>query len=101
MRFILDRPIACNAASQILLGIRPESISDKPLGLAESSQPVSAMLKRLEFRGGETYGHLLRERCTFIARLGTSARTLERPLEVYFDLAQAHFFDRETGVRIA
>lgn len=103
LRFILNGAIANQAAGhigkKILLGLRPDNIGDNPVG--RSSLPVSAVLERLEFRGGDTYAHLERGKRSFVARLAGPARTAKQPLEVHFDLSQAHLFDCDTQARIA
>jgi multiple sugar transport system ATP-binding protein len=103
LRFILNGTIANRAGGhmgkKVLLGLRPENIGDKPVG--SSSLPVSAILERLEFRGGDTYAHLNHGKRSFVARLAGPAATQKQPLEVHFDLSQAHLFDPATKARIA
>jgi multiple sugar transport system ATP-binding protein len=103
LRFILNGTIANRAAGhtgkKVLLGLRPDNIGDKPVG--SSSLPVSVMLERFEFRGGDTYAHLVRGKRSIVARLADPAATPKQPLEVHFDLSQAHLFDPHTRARIA
>jgi multiple sugar transport system ATP-binding protein len=105
LRFILNGTLANRAGGHIgkkvLLGLRPDNIDDKSLSPGSSSLPVSAMLERLEFRGGDTYAHLVRGKGAFVARLAGPAPAPKQPLDVHFDLSQAHLFDSETRARIA
>ena len=105
LRFILNGAMTNRAGGHIgkkvVLGLRAENITDKPLPSGRSlMQPVSARLERFEFRGGESYGHFVRGKLAFVARLANSAVTPNQSLEVYFDLSQAHLFECDTGVRI-
>lgn len=102
-RFILNGAITNRAGAHIgkkvLLGLRPDSICDKPLG--SSSVPVSVILERLEFRGGDTYGHLEHGKSSFVARLANPGATPKQAFQVYIDLSHVHLFDSNTGARIA
>ena len=103
LRFILNGTISNRAGGHIgkkvLLGLRPDNIGEKSVG--RSSPPVSAILERVEFRGGDTYAHLVHGNRSFVARLAGPAATPKQPLEVHFDLSQAHLFDPGTRARIA
>jgi multiple sugar transport system ATP-binding protein len=105
LRFILNSTIGNRASDylekKVLLGLRPENISDESLPPGEPWLSISAMLERLEFRGGETYAHLVRGKSPFMARLSNSARTPKQLLDISFDLSRMVLFDSATGVRIA
>jgi len=103
LRFILNGAIASRAGGhvgkKVLLGLRPDNIADKPV--SSPSLSVSGMLERLEFRGGDTYAHLVRGKRSFVARLAGPAAAPKQAFEVYFDLSQAHLFDSDTSARVA
>jgi len=68
--------------------------------MGSSSGSVSAIVERLEFRGGDTYAHFIHGKRSFVARLAGPGAMPNQPLEVHFDLSQAHLFDCDTKARI-
>jgi len=103
LRFILNSTSGNQASDhlekKVLLGLRPENISDAPVQPGEPSLSISAMLERFEFRGSETYAYLVHEKLKFVARLQTLP-SAGKSLQVYFNMSQAHLFDSKTGLRL-
>lgn len=106
LRFSLKPAMAAGLKGEsgrnVLLGIRPENITDQAPPGNTVCQHIQAVVERLEFRGYVTFGHLRRGDQKFIGRLVQNPGThANEPVEVYFDLSQAHLFDGESGARLA
>jgi multiple sugar transport system ATP-binding protein len=86
----------------VLLGIRPENITDQAPPGNTVCQHIQAAVERLEFRGYVTFGHLRRGDNRFVGRLaGNPGAHANQPIELYVDLSKAHLFDSESGARLA
>jgi multiple sugar transport system ATP-binding protein len=101
-----EAALGTHLGAQVVFGIRPEHISDgRPAGSAEQNA-VRSKIDVVEHLGNEMLVYFLpvgrSEKLTFIARM--SGERQARPgdeLDIYFDAARAHVFDRETGRAIA
>jgi multiple sugar transport system ATP-binding protein len=86
----VDRPI--------ILGLRPEDISD---ATADSAVTVEALVEIAEPMGAETFVHLNTGATTFIARVRPVGRfTSGQKARVAFCTEKAHLFDPATGQTI-
>jgi multiple sugar transport system ATP-binding protein len=97
---------------RLILGLRPEHIQWAPqvAGLAssaavQSSPPtgniVTARIEMVESLGSETCVHLNTGRHVFIARIPPREPIkADRNVSVFFQMAEAHFFDPDTGLAI-
>jgi multiple sugar transport system ATP-binding protein len=87
---------------EIVLGIRPEDIHDEPVFI-ESSQDtkITAEIEVAELMGAETMLYSKIEGQDFIARV--DSRTDIKPMQnidLSLDMNKAHFFDKESELRI-
>jgi multiple sugar transport system ATP-binding protein len=94
-RQFADRPVLC--------GIRPEDIQDAPPAVAEAERPqIEAVVEVVEPMGAESLLYATTGAQPFIARVRFTAR--HKPGErarLALDLAKAHFFDVDSGERLA
>ncbi|MEI7555071.1 sn-glycerol-3-phosphate ABC transporter ATP-binding protein UgpC [Candidatus Chlorohelix sp.] len=84
---------------EVVMGIRPEHISDQALSGQDSNEFSTANVKVevVEPMGSEVYVYLASGKHSFIARLDSRTRT--RPnddMKVVFELNQIHVFDKIT-----
>ncbi|EIT85875.1 sugar ABC transporter ATPase [Fictibacillus macauensis ZFHKF-1] len=87
---------------EVVLGIRPEDLHDEPLFLASSANTkVSTTIELAEMMGAETYLHTSIDQQTYIARVDSRTHVQNgQTIELAFDMNKAHFFDRESELRI-
>jgi len=83
---------------EMIFGIRPEDVHDRqysPPGIA--AEMLTCDVDVTELMGSEVYVYLLTDSKSFIGRFDprTSAR-VGRKVDVVFDMANVHFFDRDT-----
>jgi ABC-type sugar transport system ATPase subunit len=88
------------------LGIRPEAVilgmNGQDVPRLDRTWKLSAVVRRLEYRGDSVLATLTAEGQTLVARLPASAGLNEgREVEATIDLDRASWFDRETGLRRA
>ena len=86
----------------LVLGIRPEHIveASAPYGPLERGE-VRASVEVVEPMGSETYLYLRAEDTRFVARIYTDwIPAVGEPVHLAFDLAEMHFFDKETGAAL-
>ncbi len=83
---------------EIVFGIRSEDIYDKLFTSAASpDNTVRATCEVIEPMGAEAYLYLRCGSNAFIARVSGNIRPgVNQDLDLVFDMAQAHFFDKET-----
>jgi multiple sugar transport system ATP-binding protein len=106
IEFIVPEPAASDLRSyankKVLLGVRPEHIQLRtPLGTADELGLMTT-LEAWEPFGSESHVYLVSEAGEFTAR--TSARPRVRPgdkLPVLLEVRAGHYFDEETGMRLA
>ncbi|WP_243291499.1 sn-glycerol-3-phosphate ABC transporter ATP-binding protein UgpC [Bacillus sp. FJAT-47783] len=87
---------------EIILGIRPENIHDEPLFIESSKgSTVTAHIEVAELMGSETMLYSQIEGQDFVARVD-SRSNIQRGenVQLGFDMNKAHFFDKETELRI-
>jgi multiple sugar transport system ATP-binding protein len=85
----------------VILGVRPEDISDIAHARQNGHLPVDARVDVVEFLGNELQLLLSADGQTFIARVSTDTQT--RPgatIRVGFNLRKLHVFDKETEVAL-
>jgi multiple sugar transport system ATP-binding protein len=95
--------VAARSGRDVVLGIRPESISDaRGRGTGSGRPQVKARVEVVELMGAEVYVHLAAGGAAFVARFEShfSARP-EEEIAVDFDTDKAHFFDPETGTSLS
>jgi multiple sugar transport system ATP-binding protein len=82
----------------IIFGIRPEDIYDKLfVSYASSENTIKANCEVIEPMGSEVYLHLNTGRSTLIAKVGGHNRpAINQDMDLVFDMAKVHFFDKET-----
>ena len=88
---------------QVVFGIRPEDIHDRqyaPPGIF--AEHVTAQVDVTELMGNEIFLYLVVDSKTFIARVDprTNAR-IGQKVDVSFNMANVHFFDRDTEKALA
>jgi multiple sugar transport system ATP-binding protein len=99
---VMATRMADGAGRKVLLGIRPEHVTDQPPPGESATGHIRAVVERLEFRGHDTFVHLRRGDRNLVARLAAnSGAHPNHPMDVYFDLSHAHLFDSGSGVRLA
>ncbi len=91
----IDRPI--------ILGIRPEDISEPRADLAEPSKPIlKCQVEVVEPMGNEQFVYLQLGGNALVARMDTKASPhVNEEYAVCFDMNKAHFFDAKTELVIA
>ena len=96
----LERRSASRMDRPVVLGIRPEAISNGP-GASAPEAAAEVRVELAEPMGAETYLHLDTGGTTLVARVQPSGRfEAGQRIRVGFDLARAHLFDPETGVAL-
>jgi len=98
----LTLPLEARAQSPIdqpiVLGLRPEDISDPT---DDSAATAEVMVEMAEPMGAETYLHLNTGATAFVARVQPAGRfTIGQKTKVAFRTAKAHLFDPATGQAI-
>jgi multiple sugar transport system ATP-binding protein len=101
--FPLPGALAADAANaigrEVVLGIRPEDITD---ATSSSAASFDATIDVVEPMGAETFLHLKTGGATLVARLRpTSQHKPGQSLRVSLDLSKAHLFDARTENRLA
>jgi multiple sugar transport system ATP-binding protein len=83
---------------EIVFGIRPEDIYDKLfVSYASQENMVRANCEVIEPMGSEVYLHLNTGKNPIIARVGGHDRpTINQDMDLVFDMAKIHFFDKDT-----
>jgi multiple sugar transport system ATP-binding protein len=90
------------ANKDIVLGIRPEDIHDEPVFLESSSNTrIEAKIDVAELMGAETFLYSTVSGQDFIARVDSRTDIRNgQSIALAFDMNKAHFFDKETEIRI-
>jgi multiple sugar transport system ATP-binding protein len=83
---------------EVVFGIRPEDIHDRefsPPGI--TAETLTCSVDVTELMGSEVYVYLVSDSQTFIGRFDprTKARVGQK-VDVAFDMANVHFFDKES-----
>lgn len=86
----------------IILGIRPEDINDEQVFLDFSPETkVNASVEVAELMGAEIILYSQVNNQSFVARIDSRFNiTAGDTIDLAFDLSKAHFFDKETELRI-
>jgi multiple sugar transport system ATP-binding protein len=101
-RMASDRVRSLAATTAVVLGIRPEHITEASATAGPAAGPViAATIEIAEPMGAETFLHLQSGDLTFIARVrpSTPYRATER-IDVVFDLSSAQLFDAATELAL-
>ncbi len=87
---------------EIIMGIRPENIHDNPAFISSSAgTKVDAKIEVAELTGAETIVHSRIDNQSFIARINSrSDLSPNESINLAFDMSKAHFFNKETEIRI-
>ena len=82
---------------KIMLGIRPENITDTfPATGAKSECTVAAVAEVIEPVGAETYLYAATGAHSFVGRIHAGHRVaVKQSVSLMFDMSRAHFFDPE------
>ena len=83
---------------EVIFGIRPEDIYDKLfVSYASSENTIKANCEVIEPMGSEVYLHLNTGKSSLIAKVGGHNRpTINQDMDLVFDMAKIHFFDKDT-----
>ncbi|WP_391209654.1 ABC transporter ATP-binding protein [Psychrobacillus sp. L4] len=86
----------------IILGIRPEDIHDEPVFLDFSQDTkIKASIEVAELMGSEIVLYSKVNDQDFVARIDSRFNVVAgETIDLAFDLSKAHFFDKETELRI-
>ena len=89
---------------EVIMGIRPEDISDSPRDLAEHpNSQVNAYVEVTELMGSETYLYLILsgKDANVVARVDSHSTSRSGDnIKVCIDMDAVHFFDKETEMSI-
>jgi multiple sugar transport system ATP-binding protein len=87
---------------EIVLGIRPEDIHDEPVFIESSKDTtIKAKIDVAELMGAEIMLYSQLEGQDFISRVDSRTDIIAgQTVELSFDMNKAHFFDKETELRI-
>jgi multiple sugar transport system ATP-binding protein len=87
---------------ELVLGIRPEDIHDEPIFLESSANTkLEAKIDVAELMGAETFLYSTVSGQDFIARVDSRTDIRNgQSVPLAFDMNKAHFFDKETELRI-
>jgi len=87
---------------EVIFGIRPEDIYDKLfVSYAPSENTIKANCEVIEPMGSEVYLHLNTGRNPLIAKVGGHDRpAINQDMDLVFDMAKVHFFDKDTDLTI-
>ena len=92
-----------HAGKRVILGIRPEHVN--VVACARNAAPEGAVEVRVEVierMGPETYLYLVSGAHSLVARVPPAARAeVSQTVSVIFEMAEARFFEPETGAKIA
>lgn len=87
---------------EIILGIRPEDIHDEPVFISSSEETkLTASIDVAELMGAETFLYSSVSGQEFIARVDSRSDVNGgQDIELALDMNKAHFFDKESELRI-
>jgi multiple sugar transport system ATP-binding protein len=90
------------AGKKIVLGIRPEHITDSPPANGSKSENcISAAAEVIEPLGAETYLYAATTGHSLVCRIQAGHRvTVKQEVSLAFDMSHAHFFDPETERKV-
>ena len=94
--------LAAHEGKEVTVGIRPEDAYDKLfVQYAPPENTVTATVEVVELMGAEVFLHLVVGRHPFVARVGSHDRpAVNQAMDIEFDMAKVHVFDRETDVAL-
>jgi len=83
---------------EIIFGIRPEDIYDKLfVSYASTDNTIRANCELIEPQGSEVYLHLNTGKSSIVARVeGHDKPAINQDMDLVFDMAKVHFFDKDT-----
>ena len=83
----------------VLLGIRPEHIREKPIALSPRNYAAetAALIDAVEHMGSEILAYFTTENCRFVAKLpGDASVTFGQSVALFWEIDKLHFFDVQT-----
>ena len=98
----MAKHIAPYIDKEVIFGIRPEDIYDK---LFVSDAPVENTIRAtcevIEPMGSEAYLYLNTGKNPLVAKVGGHNKpTINQDMDLVFDMAKVHFFDKDTDITI-
>jgi multiple sugar transport system ATP-binding protein len=97
------RKLTVHVGKPVVLGVRPEDITDHPRASAgPANQSVAATIEVVEPMGAEVYVHLNTGGHSFVARVDSHEKIeVGQRLDIVFDMRKSHFFDAQTEQAVA
>jgi len=97
-----DRNLQAYKGKPIVMGVRPEDIYDAEYAsMAERPQTLEALCEVVEPMGNEFIVYLRTKNSKLTARIDPKKMPqVEQKMNITLDMAKAHFFDPETGLRL-
>jgi len=95
---VLARKLTAYVAKAVVLGVRPEDISNKQRAALDPDKPgVSATVEVVEPMGSEVYVYFNTGHHSFVARVDSREKMeVGQRLESVFDMQNCHFFDAQS-----
>lgn len=86
----------------VMLGIRPENIDDKPESLKKFSDGLfTAEVEVTELMGAETYLYLVKGNSRITARVsGSSSAQISEKIQLAMDTSKIHIFNKESDLTV-
>ncbi len=93
--------LAAGAGKPIILGLRPEAITDARLTPAAPGACLDAVVEVVEPMGPETFLHLTGAGYSFVARVPAARKyDVNEKLQLALNLREAHYFDPTTELSL-
>jgi multiple sugar transport system ATP-binding protein len=98
----MARALAPYVDKEVVFGIRPEDMYDKLfVSEAPPENTIKATCEVIEPMGSESYLYLNTGKNSLIAKVGGHDKpTINQDMDVVFDMAKVHFFDKDTDKTI-
>jgi multiple sugar transport system ATP-binding protein len=89
--------LAANADAPVVLGIRPEDLSEAAAGAPAAKAQIEAKVELFEPMGAETFLHVRSGPSSFVARVRSDQiYRINQPVRLSFDPGRVHLFDAAT-----
>jgi multiple sugar transport system ATP-binding protein len=99
--FVLKMPTNLESGKQVVLGLRPENITDQDHSFSKDTQIEQVRLELIEPTGADTLVTFRVNKAAVIARTHPRANAnVNEPFRLSFDMSKALLFDKETGERV-
>jgi multiple sugar transport system ATP-binding protein len=98
----MAKAVSPHLDKEVVFGIRPEDIYDKLFfSEAPSENTIKATCEVTEPMGSESYLHLHAGKSSIIAKVGGYDKpAVNQDMDIVFDMAKVHFFDKDSGSTI-